>query len=301
MAQLEFFPRSQLASWRDPTASRNYSPEREQFRREHERHREWGLRQRHGRRAMYLRLYSDIVAPADRAGSSRASGPSALVSEPADTEPLPVEASSGDVSRGGGPACAGGGEAVVDPADKTTPAATAAPADQVACADQPTCAVQPASADHSVSAGQAVSADQTQPADQTRPPGQAERCERAGCAAPNKAGLVHTVDRCRRPDSVTRWTRSGRPRRPGLACPPARPWRLGPAIPSAPIGDRGPPTAPPTRGHRPARIDQNHPGPWRRDRPRKLPNRQHQRRRKASRPQILQLPKMARVGVWALL
>ncbi|MEV6843079.1 hypothetical protein [Actinoplanes sp. NPDC051411] len=31
MAQLEFFPRSQLASWRDRSASRNYSPERDRF------------------------------------------------------------------------------------------------------------------------------------------------------------------------------------------------------------------------------------------------------------------------------
>jgi hypothetical protein len=40
---------------RDHTASRNYSPEREEFRREHARHRAWGLLQRHGERLHRLR------------------------------------------------------------------------------------------------------------------------------------------------------------------------------------------------------------------------------------------------------
>lgn len=40
---------------RDRTAARNYSPERDEFRREHERHRAWGLIQRHGERRRRLR------------------------------------------------------------------------------------------------------------------------------------------------------------------------------------------------------------------------------------------------------
>jgi hypothetical protein len=47
MRQLQLFTSAQLATMRDRTASRNYSPERDAFRREHERHRAWGLIQRH--------------------------------------------------------------------------------------------------------------------------------------------------------------------------------------------------------------------------------------------------------------
>ncbi|MCW2137929.1 hypothetical protein BXY51_002472 [Actinoplanes cyaneus] len=50
VAQMSLFSRSELAGMRDRTLSRNYSVEREEFRREHERHRAWGLRQRHTRK-----------------------------------------------------------------------------------------------------------------------------------------------------------------------------------------------------------------------------------------------------------
>jgi hypothetical protein len=40
---------------RDRTKARNYSPAAEEFRREHKRHRDWGLAQRHGRRLRQLR------------------------------------------------------------------------------------------------------------------------------------------------------------------------------------------------------------------------------------------------------
>jgi hypothetical protein len=42
MRQLQLFASAELAQMRDRTASRNYSPERDEFRREHERHRNWG-------------------------------------------------------------------------------------------------------------------------------------------------------------------------------------------------------------------------------------------------------------------
>ena len=50
MRQLQLFTTAQLAAMCDRTASRNYSPERDAFRREHERHRTWGLAQRHSER-----------------------------------------------------------------------------------------------------------------------------------------------------------------------------------------------------------------------------------------------------------
>jgi hypothetical protein len=55
MRQLQFFTSAELARMRDRTAARNYSPERDEFRREHERHRAWGLIQRHNERLRRLR------------------------------------------------------------------------------------------------------------------------------------------------------------------------------------------------------------------------------------------------------
>jgi hypothetical protein len=45
--QLSFFTRPATAALRDRTRARNYSPGNEAFRREHERHRRWGLERRH--------------------------------------------------------------------------------------------------------------------------------------------------------------------------------------------------------------------------------------------------------------
>ena len=42
MRQLQLFSTTDLAAMRDRTASRNYSPERDAFRREHQRQRAWG-------------------------------------------------------------------------------------------------------------------------------------------------------------------------------------------------------------------------------------------------------------------
>lgn len=59
MAQLSLFPTRHL---RGRTLRRNYSPAAEQFRREHERHRSWGLTQRHARRLRQLREAEDGAA-----------------------------------------------------------------------------------------------------------------------------------------------------------------------------------------------------------------------------------------------
>src|SRR4051794_14683733 len=50
MGQLGFFTKVQLAEMRDRTKSRHYSPQADAFRRKHERHRAWGLTQRHARK-----------------------------------------------------------------------------------------------------------------------------------------------------------------------------------------------------------------------------------------------------------
>ena len=64
MAQLQLFTPAELAGMRDRTKARNYSPEAENFRRVHEGHREWGLRQRYARKARRLANSTrDVVAP----------------------------------------------------------------------------------------------------------------------------------------------------------------------------------------------------------------------------------------------
>src|SRR5689334_10236036 len=55
MRQLQLFTKVELAAMRDRTKSRNYSPARDAFRREHERHRAWGLAQRHAERLRRIR------------------------------------------------------------------------------------------------------------------------------------------------------------------------------------------------------------------------------------------------------
>lgn len=55
VGQLQIFTTSQLAKMRDPTASRSYSPGRDEFRRTHERHRAWGLARRHAERLRHVR------------------------------------------------------------------------------------------------------------------------------------------------------------------------------------------------------------------------------------------------------
>src|SRR5689334_5819074 len=73
MGQLALFTKAQLTEMRDPTRSRHYSPEAETFRREHERHRTWGLTQRH---AQKLRRAQDAAArtasPPTRAATATA-------------------------------------------------------------------------------------------------------------------------------------------------------------------------------------------------------------------------------------
>jgi hypothetical protein len=65
---------------RDRTASRNYSPGREEFRRVHQRHRNWGLTRRHAERLRHLRDRPAGSRPGDelrRPSSSRRAGVSA--------------------------------------------------------------------------------------------------------------------------------------------------------------------------------------------------------------------------------
>jgi hypothetical protein len=228
MAQLSLFSRSQVAYWRDRNSSRNHSPEREQFRREHARHREWGLRQRHGRKTMYLRIYGDITPPYDRASDNEVSEPSAP--GPAGAERLPAAASSGNVSSGRALARTRDGED-----DQTDPAAETASAQPLTPAGQ-------AAAD-----GQAAAAGQAAPADQPRPPIRPNSPSRQ--TAPCRAGSVRSK-RSDAPasslhDAVNQvappiWPAS--PVRADGSCGSAM--SVGRALQSPPTADRAPPPAP---------------------------------------------------------
>ena len=59
MRQLELFSRTQLSVLRDSSKARHRSPEVDAFRREHERRRAWGLRQRHALKM--TRLYGSVA------------------------------------------------------------------------------------------------------------------------------------------------------------------------------------------------------------------------------------------------
>jgi len=87
MRQLQLFTPAALAKMRDRTASRNYSPAREEFRREHARHRAWGLVQRHGERLARQRGQSCAHDPA-HGGEQVAAGvtPPAQSSQPTQPE-----------------------------------------------------------------------------------------------------------------------------------------------------------------------------------------------------------------------
>jgi hypothetical protein len=78
MAQMSLFSRAEVTAMRDRTASRNYSATRDEFRREHERHRAWGLRRRHAEKLRRIR----------EAASVPVAGTPAVSDSP--TEPLTV-------------------------------------------------------------------------------------------------------------------------------------------------------------------------------------------------------------------
>src|SRR3954452_19427735 len=68
MRQLQLFTTAELATMRDRTRSRKYSPEKDEFRREHERHRSWGLKRRHAERQRHVQDRACAAGSAGREG-----------------------------------------------------------------------------------------------------------------------------------------------------------------------------------------------------------------------------------------
>jgi hypothetical protein len=94
VSQMELFSRAQLAAMRDRTRRRNYSAEAEQFRRDHQRHRAWGLQQRQDRK-LSLAYGSTAAAWAEfqrRAGEATSPSTPARPTRPIPTGPVPSEA-----------------------------------------------------------------------------------------------------------------------------------------------------------------------------------------------------------------
>ena len=85
MRQLQLFTTAQLAKMRDRTAARNYSVESEEFRRNHERHRAWGLERRHAERLRQLR--EKRRAALEPAGPAPGPPPARSASGPASGSP----------------------------------------------------------------------------------------------------------------------------------------------------------------------------------------------------------------------
>jgi hypothetical protein len=256
MAQLELFSRSQMAAVRDRTASRNYSPVGDAFRREHERHREWGLRQRHGRRLMYLRMYGEAAAPGDR-----------TTGQPSTEPPAPAPAPPSNPAGGTRPAVAAfhpdgrepsrgrdTGSSEAHPADETAAAAAAhqdhsagqaEPIDRLERRDRadsarPGPAGQPEAAGRLSEAGQSSGAGQHSPDDQHSPDGERRRADRATPSIPRPRPPA----RPRRPvparSAGHRSVRPGHPARSRRPGPPRRHF-AGQATWSAPTDGRAPP------------------------------------------------------------
>jgi hypothetical protein len=104
MRQLQLFTSAELAQMRDRTASRNYSPERDEFRRQHERHRAWGLARRHTIKASRARAAADREpsAASPPLSDASASGSGRDVGRPASPEVRAGTDSSGDLTSDNG-------------------------------------------------------------------------------------------------------------------------------------------------------------------------------------------------------
>jgi hypothetical protein len=120
MRQLQLFTGTQVATMRDRTRRRNYSPEAEAFRRDHERRREFGLKRRHAERERRLRSgklvtqngflvhrhsASPITETSERppaeavptAPAVQSAHPAAPVDVPRTDKPLPLEGRSTNI------------------------------------------------------------------------------------------------------------------------------------------------------------------------------------------------------------
>jgi hypothetical protein len=169
--QLQFFTSAELARMRDRKASRNYSTERDEFRRLHEMHRAWGLKRRYAEKQRRLTGAVSGAGPAPVAsGSARAASGSAPVASGS----APV--ASGLAAAASGPAIAASSPAGVGPAAGATDRAIRPPS-----ADEVAEEVRPADA---TTVADAPESSPAQPSTVTRPSSAGEsKPSRAAAAA----------------------------------------------------------------------------------------------------------------------
>ncbi|WP_433833546.1 hypothetical protein ACQP2E_19155 [Actinoplanes sp. CA-015351] len=183
MAQLSLFPTRHL---RDRTLRRNYSAATEEFRREHERHRSWGLAQRHARKLRRLRDREDGGA----ASAEPVPGASDALSAPAQGLPaLPTRATlpdsmsrrdasspaSGIDGAGQSKRAAQDGTVRQDAEDQRATTQTAEPSQAVARPPQPDPAEQTGPAEQPKPAEPAEQPKPAEPAKQPKPAEQPEQ------------------------------------------------------------------------------------------------------------------------------
>jgi len=86
--QLSLFDRATTTAMRDRTKSRNYSAERDEFRRDHERRRNWGLKRRHAEKLR--QLHGGPTPPTTVPDQPRPAPPPPAVPAPAAATPPPA-------------------------------------------------------------------------------------------------------------------------------------------------------------------------------------------------------------------
>ena len=105
MRQLQFFTQAEVAKMRDRTASRNHSPAGDEFRRVHERHRAWGLAQRHRERLRRSSTTAAVPPPTSARDHHRQAGVPPAAVKTATSRPRPTAPPSAPAaSRPAGPA-----------------------------------------------------------------------------------------------------------------------------------------------------------------------------------------------------
>jgi hypothetical protein len=174
MRQGSLFSRAQIAAMRDPTTARNHSPSRDEFRREHERRRAFGLQRRHAEKLR--RPHHTGSTPPTTAGPARPPKPAtrrttpgapATASErrtrpgheptlPADPVTAPAAAITAQPTTTARPIPPAGPTTAAVPATSAEPATTAGPAAaaepattavaRTATAGAPTAVAEPAAA-----------------------------------------------------------------------------------------------------------------------------------------------------------
>jgi hypothetical protein len=208
------FTRAELTIMRDRTRRRNYSAEAEEFRREHARHREWGLTQRHARKLSRLYGSTANAAAAFQRRADELTAPSCSARAVAPTSPEPIGPKP--------PASAPTPPEPIGPTANTSEQAKAEQAEQVEQVEQ----VEPKQTKPEQTEPKQAEPKQAKPEQAKPEQAQSEGVDDAASAS----GPSGPGNASRRPDHHFHSSRPGR-RRPGRPGRHPRPTRKGPHRP----------------------------------------------------------------------